>query len=257
MGINLKTYHWIKKNIHNRKKISFGVIGKQNLNMNNRELKSINYKKKKSLYADELLKDTLNIMEVTSYDIHPHEKANHICDFNKKIISKKKYDFFFDGGSLQHIYNVPQALVNIINFTKINGIVLHSVVFNNFQGFGLYQFSPEIFFKIYSKKNGFKNTQIYLATNSDNKYWYKILRDKLSHNYLSNDQLTLFISTQKVRKENISHIMQGLYSAKKAKVKIYKNNLKIKFFLYLKGVLISIFPNFFLNFQNNLKKIKI
>lgn len=256
MGIDYKTFKFLEKNIVNKniKKNYFGVLGRQHLNMSDQELKKINYKKNiREQYAENLLLKNFNLKKIDSYDINRYENATFIKDFNKKIYQKIKYDIFFDGGSLQHIYNIPQAIKNIINLTKLNGKIIHAVTFNNFQGFGLYQLSPEIFYQIYSKKNGFKNTEILIGSNLNKRLWYKIVKFKKRYNFFTNAQLSMYISTTKIHNRKINFIIQNFYK------NLNKKNYTTRsfLFLYIKNILISIFPHLFLNFQKNLRKIEI
>ena len=103
---------------------------------------------------------------------------------------------------MQHIYNIPKAIENIIKLTKINGKIIHTVTFNNFQGFGLYQISPELLFSIYSEENGFSKTSVYLVCNLDDKYWYKINNLNIGeyYNFNTNDQLSIYLVTTKKKK---------------------------------------------------------
>jgi 2-polyprenyl-3-methyl-5-hydroxy-6-metoxy-1,4-benzoquinol methylase len=76
----------------------------------------------------------------------------------------EKYDTIFDGGSLEHIFNVNQALKNVSSLCKPGGQIIHSLPANNQCGHGFWQFSPELFLSLYSEKNGYSNTEIYIAS---------------------------------------------------------------------------------------------
>lgn len=67
-----------------------------------------------------------------------------------------KYDIILDGGSLEHIFNFPCAIKNCMNLVKKGGSIFIFTMCNNHSGHGFYQFSPELFFRIFDKKNGFK-----------------------------------------------------------------------------------------------------
>jgi 2-polyprenyl-3-methyl-5-hydroxy-6-metoxy-1,4-benzoquinol methylase len=76
----------------------------------------------------------------------------------------EKYDTIFDGGSLEHIFNVNQALKNVSMMCKPGGQIIHSLPANNQCGHGFWQFSPELFLSLYSEKNGYMNTEVYIAS---------------------------------------------------------------------------------------------
>ncbi|MDA7637873.1 class I SAM-dependent methyltransferase [Candidatus Pelagibacter sp.] len=259
MGINFKTAKWLEKNTL-EENLSMGVIGRQELNLSKIEKKKIglNFFNSSEIYADNFLKKKLKLSKLISFDKIDYEEPSYIKNFEEDIDHTEKFDIFFDGGSLHHIFNVPKALSNINKMTKIGGKILHTAVFNNFQGFGLYQFSPEIFFSLYSKKNGFKNTQVYLAT-SNNKYWYEIknLNDGEMYHFNTNGQIWVYVSTIKEFEQKKYQIDQKFYLTKnRNKNKSYNKNL-VNIILYLRNILFSIFSNFFMNFDKKLKKKRI
>jgi hypothetical protein len=96
----------------------------------------------------------LGFESVDSIDISGFEGASLIHDLNVPIpCDLKRYDLVFDGGSLEHIFNVPTALANIFNLLKVGGTVIHCLPSNNHVDHGFYQFSPTLFFDYYSTNN--------------------------------------------------------------------------------------------------------
>jgi hypothetical protein len=67
-----------------------------------------------------------------------------------------KFDFVFDGGSIEHIYNVPQVVENLGVMLKVGGHLALSTCGNNQTGHGFYQFSPEFFYRVFSEQNGWR-----------------------------------------------------------------------------------------------------
>src|SRR5436190_3947788 len=65
-------------------------------------------------YCEPLLIDCFGASRVDSIDNSAFERATFIHDFNRPIAPelRGRYDTVFDGGSLEHIFNLPQALVN-------------------------------------------------------------------------------------------------------------------------------------------------
>lgn len=90
------------------------------------------------------------------------------------ISNELKYDTIIDFGSLEHIYNAPQAFKNISTLLADGGQILHALPANNWCGHGFWQFSPELFFSLYSDVNGYANTKVFFADLSDNKHWYEV-----------------------------------------------------------------------------------
>jgi SAM-dependent methyltransferase len=85
------------------------------------------------------------------------------------------YDSVVDLGTLEHIFDIRQALENVSKLCKTGGQILHVLPSDNFSGHGFWQFSPELFFSLYSKENGYKDTEVYLADVSGESVWYKVL----------------------------------------------------------------------------------
>ena len=60
---------------------------------------------------------------VDSFDVSNYENATIIHDMNKPIPDehKNKYSVVFDGGTLEHVFNYPVALLNAMNMTQKGG----------------------------------------------------------------------------------------------------------------------------------------
>src|SRR5207253_3919084 len=103
---------------------------------------------------------------------------------NFAINFDKKYDYIYDGGTIEYIFNLPQVLDNIINLLKPGGIFCSVTCNNNFSGHGFYQFSPELFFASFAPKYGMEIIELYLAkVGSDYNDWIRIeKKDFYSHN---------------------------------------------------------------------------
>jgi hypothetical protein len=79
-----------------------------------------------------------------------------------------------DFGSLEHIYNVSQAFANVSALCAIGGQILHALPANNQCGHGFWQFSPELFYSLYSEGNGYKGTHVFIANTVDETHWYEV-----------------------------------------------------------------------------------
>ncbi len=122
-------------------------------------------------YAEKIL-SFLGGNKIDSLDYSDYEHATILHDMNKRIDEslKNSYDFVFDGGTLEHVFNFPVAIKNCMDLLKKDGFFVTVTVCNNFPGHGFYQFSPELFYRIFNNKNGFK--LVYLGISEKNK-WYK------------------------------------------------------------------------------------
>jgi hypothetical protein len=127
-------------------------------------------------YCEPLLLSYFGSTGVDSIDNSKYEGASIVHDMNLPIPSDlhARYDTVIDGGCLEHIYNVPQALKNCSLLCKPGGQILHMLPANNFCGHGFWQFSPELFFSLYSNPNGYRDTDVFLAELSDTSKWFKV-----------------------------------------------------------------------------------
>lgn len=154
------------------------TIGRQGQHIKPEKLSFLNLKEKdiadlgKEVYADKLLK-IMGSKIVDSFDYSKYEDATFIHDMNKPIdsIYKNRYSLVFDGGSLEHVFNFPIAIKNCMEMVQVGGYFITATVCNNFSGHGFYQFSPELFFRIFTAENGFELEGIYI---SENNQWYKV-----------------------------------------------------------------------------------
>jgi hypothetical protein len=91
-------------------------------------------------------------------DYSSYEGANLVHDLNIPISNSlyNSFDVVIDGGTLEHVFNFPVAIENMLRLVKQGGMVLMCTPANNLCGHGFYQFSPELMFRVFSPENGFK-----------------------------------------------------------------------------------------------------
>jgi hypothetical protein len=108
-------------------------------------------------YCEPLL-NQLGAKLIESFDYSDYENATILHDMNTPIPEqyKNKYSLLIDGGTTEHIFNIPVAYKNIMDMVKIGGYVITMVPANNLCGHGFYQFSPEFFYSLFQVKNGFE-----------------------------------------------------------------------------------------------------
>ena len=158
MGIDVHGLNFLR---YAKTKKLFGsvmTIGRQGLHVTEPMIKEIfhtnsDYKNQK--YCEELLTKYFGAIDVESLDNSNYEGASHVHDMNQPLPTNlvRRFDTVFDGGCLEHIYNAPQALKNCSLLCKPGGQILHVLPANNLCGHGFWQFSPELFFSLYSKVN--------------------------------------------------------------------------------------------------------
>ncbi len=158
---------------------------------------SSDYKNDK--YCEQLLTNYFGADTVDSIDFSDFEGATIIHDMNLPIPSNIRglYDTVIDFGSLEHVYNIPQALKNCSSLCAPCGQIIHVSPANNWCGHGFWQFSPELFFSLYSDLNGYRDTEIFLADLADEKRWFKVKPTKLMErlNVVSITKLHVLVRT--------------------------------------------------------------
>ncbi len=105
----------------------------------------------------------MGFTKVLSSDVSSYEGADIIFDLSKDLPEDlvEQFDYIYDGGTLEHIFNVPKALNNIGAMCKIGGTIIHDVPCNNWIDHGFYSFSPTAFIDYY-QVNKYKINTIFL-----------------------------------------------------------------------------------------------
>ena len=138
---------------------------------------------------------------VESIDYSSYERATHVHDMGTPIPDdlKGRYATIIDGGTLEHVFNIVQAFDNCADLIKPGGQIIHILPANNYLGHGFWQMSPELFFSLYSEANGFRDTEVYLATFMDNRSWYRVKppHDGQRVNALSSGEMYILVRTVK------------------------------------------------------------
>ncbi|MBE2992945.1 class I SAM-dependent methyltransferase [Sphingomonas sp. CFBP 13603] len=125
-------------------------------------------------YADDLIRKKMGASSVSSIDNSDYEGASYIENLNDDIKLKKQFDTVIDFGTSEHIFDIGQAFKNAIKLCKKGGRIIHSLPSNSECGHGFYQISPELFFSLYSERNGFRDTIVYVADLMNESSWYAV-----------------------------------------------------------------------------------
>lgn len=125
--------------------------------------------------ADRFL-EYLGAESVDSIDASGYEGATILHDMNLPIPEPYhgRYSAIIDGGTLEHIFNLPVAIENCMKLLRPGGHMIGISPCNNFLGHGFYQFSPEFFFRLYSEANGFRTSIMVLTEVKSRGDWYEI-----------------------------------------------------------------------------------
>jgi SAM-dependent methyltransferase len=98
-------------------------------------------------------------------DYSQYEGADIIHDLNKPVTTDlaNRFDVVIDGGSLEHVFNFPTAIASLMTMVRIGGRLFMTTPANNLCGHGMYQFSPELMFRIFAPENGFEMIHLQLV----------------------------------------------------------------------------------------------
>ena len=137
-------------------------------------------------YADPLFQ-LLGAEQTDSLDYSDYQKATIIHDLNNEFPEnlKGQYSVVIDSGTLEHVFNFPVAIENCMAALKVGGHFIGVTPANNFMGHGFYQFSPELFYNVFSPANGFQIVKMIItACDEDGNYdnWYEVMDPAVSGN---------------------------------------------------------------------------
>jgi hypothetical protein len=108
-------------------------------------------------YAEPFFK-AIGVGSVESMDVSAYEACSLVHDLNNPIPTEwhSRYDVVLDGGTLEHVFHFPNAIANAMNLVKVGGVFITTTPSNNYNGHGFYQFSPELFFRLFNEASGFE-----------------------------------------------------------------------------------------------------
>jgi hypothetical protein len=172
-------------------------------------------------YSEPLFK-ILGAKEVESMDFSAYEKATIIADLNNPVPTAlhNRFTCVLDSGTLEHIFNFPVAIKNCMEMVQVGGHFIGITPGNNQMGHGFYQFSPELFYRIFSEENGFRMVTMLIAVeHGENKTdWYEVADPKEVNNrvmLVNNIPVSLMIIARKTANKDIFSVtpQQSDYTA--------------------------------------------
>lgn len=158
---------------------------------------------------------TVNSLDATAY-----EGADRIHDLNQPVPAdwRETYDVVFDGGSLEHVFQFPIALLNCLRLVKPGGHFIAYTPANNFFGHGFYQFSPELWWRAVGAPAGFQIEKMVAVEFGWRVRMFEIndparVGDRIS--LVNRAYVLLFVCARKIgpTPESFGAVMQSDYSA--------------------------------------------
>jgi 2-polyprenyl-3-methyl-5-hydroxy-6-metoxy-1,4-benzoquinol methylase len=103
-------------------------------------------------HADGFCREFLGVAELDSIDYSAYEGATIMHDPNRPLPDelRGKFDAIIECGTLEHVFNFPVAIGNLMEMLKVGGYLFMTTVGNNLFGHGFYQFSAEIMYRIFT-----------------------------------------------------------------------------------------------------------
>jgi hypothetical protein len=119
----------------------------------------------------------LGASTVDSLDVSDYEGCTIVHDLNDPLPDElvARYSSVVDIGTLEHIFDFPQAMKNCLDAVAVGGHYVCITPANNLFGHGFYQFSPELFYRILSPSNGFVVECMLLRADRRLARWYSIM----------------------------------------------------------------------------------
>lgn len=119
---------------------------------------------------------SLGFKSVASMDVSGYEEASIICNLNEDIPPELqgKFDVVYDGGSTEHMFNVPKAFENYNKLLRVGGLIMHALPSTGNLDHGFYMFSPTLLYDYYSQNEWAIKTNYMIQLPYDNMNSWKI-----------------------------------------------------------------------------------
>jgi len=115
--------------------------------------------------SDESFFKCLGFEESEAMDFSAYEGADHVFDLNEPELPERlagRYDMVVDGGTMEHVFHVPNLLKNVFGLLKPGGRIVHMAPSSNHTDHGFYMFSPTLIWDYYHA-NGFEVNSVELV----------------------------------------------------------------------------------------------
>ncbi len=161
----------------------------------------------KDVYTEPFF-EILGAKSIQSIDYSNYQGATLIHDLNTPlpVNMHNQFSCVIDSGTLEHIFNFPVAIRSCMEAVQVGGHFIGITPVNNQMGHGFYQFSPELYYRIFSEENGFKITRMLVTIpDMENNPWYEVADPAVVSSrvtVVNNQPLVLmFIAEKTSRKE--------------------------------------------------------
>lgn len=178
-----------------------------------------------------------------SCDISQNTSRNHAIDILD--FDKSGYDLIIDHGTLQHIIDPIGALRKLLATVAIQGEVCHILPFSGFQGFGYWQFSPELFTTL-QRLGVIEDLKIFIVDDNNSRTYFEPNLDVFDFRLRLGRETRMFIYYRKIeqlgelrnvyQEDRFSTVQDDV--VKFTKLKSYKaNNILADIFISFKDLI--------------------
>lgn len=124
----------------------------------------VRYAADRKYITDQALFKMFGVDRVYSLDVTDYENCDIIHDLNYPIPAdlRGKYDFILDGGTFDHLVDIKQSFINLVDMLKPGGRTFMYNAASNFTGAAYLSFGPD-FFEDYFLINKFNDVKVYIA----------------------------------------------------------------------------------------------
>jgi SAM-dependent methyltransferase len=100
----------------------------------------------------------IGFASVDSIDVSDFENASIVQDLAGKLPKslESKFDVIYDGGTCEHIFDLPTAYRNIHKMLKPGGVLIGHSPCNNWINHSFYQINPEMAYGFWEKTMGYE-----------------------------------------------------------------------------------------------------
>lgn len=153
----------ISKTIENKETVVF--LGDQKLDFDfnkfpafckkiNIDISEINFDIKGENNSAKLFFKELGFEKCITLDVSDYEGAEIIHNLNDSNLPDKYHnvaDLIIDGGTFEHVFNLPNALECTFKLLNKNGVICHLNPSNGYLDHGFYQISPTFYYDYYKE----------------------------------------------------------------------------------------------------------
>ncbi len=166
-------------------------------------------------FTEELF-TALGATSCQSIDASDYEGASIVHDLNLPFAASmtQGFDFIYDGGTTEHVYDVAEVQRNVARILRVDGYYFATCPTNGEPGHGFYQFSPEFYFRSL-QRSGFRIVRLYLVASQIPMQWYRVqdpheIAGRVT--FLSAEPIYTFVVAQKTASSGASGMpMQSDY----------------------------------------------